>query len=90
MFGKRSPSWEAPYKVIKVIFNNPYMLKMLQGGSLLRAINERYLKRHFPSVRQEAYSTFQTMACTCIAFSTNKPMYACTYIFQEFNKEPIC
>ena len=53
-FGKWSPSWEGPYKVIKVIFGNSYMLETLQGESLPRAINRRYLKRYFSSVWQEA------------------------------------
>jgi hypothetical protein len=53
-FGKWSPNWEAPYKVIKVIFGNSYMLETLQGEHLTRAINRRYLKKYFPSVWQEA------------------------------------
>ena len=28
-FGKWSPSWEGPYRVIKVIFGNSYMMEML-------------------------------------------------------------
>jgi hypothetical protein len=53
-FGKWSPNWEGPYKVVRVIFGNSYLLETLQGESLPRAINERYLKRYFPSVWQEA------------------------------------
>jgi hypothetical protein len=53
-FGKWSPSWEGPLKVIKVVFENSYMLETLQGEHLSRAINERYLKQYFPSVWQEA------------------------------------
>ena len=53
-FGKWSPNWECPYKVIKVIFGNSYMLETLQGEGLPRAINGRYLKGYFPSVWQEA------------------------------------
>ena len=40
-FGKWSPSWECPYRVIKVIFGNSYLLEMLQGDNLPRAINGR-------------------------------------------------
>jgi len=43
-FGKWSPSWEGSYKIVKVIFGNSYMLEMLQGDHLPRAINGRYLK----------------------------------------------
>jgi hypothetical protein len=53
-FGKWSPNWEGPYKVIKVIFGNSYMLEILQGESLTRAINRMYLKKYFSSVWQEA------------------------------------
>ena len=30
-FGKWSPSWEGPYRVVKVIFENSYMMKTLHG-----------------------------------------------------------
>ena len=30
-FGKWSPSWEGPYKVVKVIFGNSYILETLKG-----------------------------------------------------------
>jgi hypothetical protein len=49
-FGKWSPNWEGPYKVIKVIFGNSYMLETLQGECLTRAFNMTYLKKYFPSV----------------------------------------
>ena len=54
-FGKRPPNWEGPYKVIKVIFGNSYMLETLQGEHLTRAINGRCLKNYFSSVWKEAY-----------------------------------
>jgi hypothetical protein len=44
------PSWESLYEVIKVVFGKSYMLEMLQGDCLPKAINERYLKEYFPSV----------------------------------------
>ena len=53
-FGKWSPSWEAPYKIVKVIFGNSYMVETLQGECLLKALNERYLKKYYPSVWQDA------------------------------------
>ena len=48
-FGKWSPSWEGPYKVVKVIFGNFYMMETLQGDRLPRAINGRYLKNSTPA-----------------------------------------
>ena len=42
-FGKWSPSWEGPYRIIKVIFENSYMVETMQGECLPRALNGRYL-----------------------------------------------
>ena len=53
-FGKWSSSWEGPYKIVKSIFGNSYMLETLQGDRLPRAINGRYLKKYYPSVWQDA------------------------------------
>ena len=38
-FGKWSPSWEGPYKIVKVVFGNSYMVEMMQGERLPRALN---------------------------------------------------
>ena len=43
-FGKWSPSWEGPYKIVKIIFGNSYMMETLQGDHLPRAINGRCMK----------------------------------------------
>ena len=53
-FGKWSPSWEGPFKIIKVIFGNSYMVETMQRERLPRALNERYLKKYYPSVWQDA------------------------------------
>ena len=53
-FGKWSPSWEGPYRVVKVIFRNSYVMETLQGDRLPRAINGRYLKKYYPSMWQDA------------------------------------
>ena len=53
-FGKWPSSWEGPYKIIKVISGNLYMMEMVQGERLPRAINGRYLKKYYPSVWQSA------------------------------------
>ena len=42
-FSKWSPSWEGPYRIIKVIFENSYMVEKMQGECLPRALNGRYL-----------------------------------------------
>ena len=53
-FGKWSPSWEGPYKIIKVISGNSYMMETVQGERLPRTINGRYLKKFYSSVWQSA------------------------------------
>ena len=53
-FGKWSPSWEGPYKIIKVISGNSYMVETVQGECLPRAINGRHLKKFYPSIWQSA------------------------------------
>ena len=53
-FGKWSPSWEGPYKIVKVIFGNSYMVETMQGERLPRALNGRYLKKYHLSVWQDA------------------------------------
>jgi hypothetical protein len=53
-FDKWSPSWEGPYKVVKVCSGNSYMVETLQGQRLPRALNGRYLKIFHPSVWQDA------------------------------------
>jgi hypothetical protein len=53
-FDKWSPSWEGPYKIIKAISGNSYMMETVQGERLPRAINGRYLKKFYPSVWQSA------------------------------------
>ena len=53
-FAKWSQSWEGPYKVVKAIFGNSYMMETLQGDRLPRAINGKYLKKLYPNVWQDA------------------------------------
>jgi hypothetical protein len=53
-FRKWSPSWQGPYKIIKVIVANSYKMESLQGMCLPRALNGRYLKKYYRSVWQDA------------------------------------
>ena len=46
--------WEGPYKIIKVISGNSYMMETVQGEHLPRAINARYLKKFYNNVWQSA------------------------------------
>jgi hypothetical protein len=43
-FGKWSPSWEGPFRVIWVVPGNAYFVEDLEGRSLSKALNGKYLK----------------------------------------------
>jgi hypothetical protein len=52
-FEKWSPNWEGSYRIEKVIPRNSYMVQSIQGTSLPRTLNEKYLKKYYPSVWQD-------------------------------------
>jgi hypothetical protein len=52
-FGNWSPSWEGPFRVIRVVLGNAYFMEDLEGHSLPKALNGRYLKRYYPSMWQD-------------------------------------
>jgi hypothetical protein len=57
-FGKWSPSWEGLFRVIRVVPGNAYFVEDLEGHSLSKALNGKYLKCYYPSNwqdRQEDY-----------------------------------
>jgi hypothetical protein len=45
-FGKGSPSWEGPYKVMRIVPGNAYFVETLEGRSLPKALNGKYLKKN--------------------------------------------
>jgi hypothetical protein len=49
-FGKWFPNWEGLYRIEEVIPGNSYGVESIQETSLPRAINEKYLKKYYPSV----------------------------------------
>jgi hypothetical protein len=53
-FGKWSLKWEEPYRIEEVILRNSYMVQSIQGTSLPRIINKKYLKMYYPIVWQNA------------------------------------
>ena len=53
-FGKWSPSWEGPFRIIRIVPGNSYLVESVQGALLPRALNGKYLKKYHPSVWQEA------------------------------------
>lgn len=64
-FGKWSPSWEAPYNIVQVIYGNAYMLETLLGDKLPKTLNGRFLKQYNPSMWQDAQKAgILTLCCT--------------------------
>jgi hypothetical protein len=52
-FGKWLPSWEGPFRVIRVVPGNAYFVEDLEGHSLQKALNGKYLKCYYPSLWQD-------------------------------------
>ena len=68
-FSKWSPSWEGPYRVVKVIFENTYRMETLQGDRLPRAINGKYLKKYYPAcgkMHEEKMTDFMKIVLSSI------------------------
>jgi hypothetical protein len=43
-FGKWSPSWQGQFRVIRVVPGNAYFVEDLEGHSLPKALNGKYVK----------------------------------------------
>jgi hypothetical protein len=52
-FGKWSSSWEGPFRVIRVESGITYFMEDLEGHTLPKAINGKYLKCYYPSMWQD-------------------------------------
>jgi hypothetical protein len=50
-FGKWSPNMEGPFRVVRCAPGNAYILKTLLGEEFTTAINGRYLKKYYPSIK---------------------------------------
>jgi hypothetical protein len=46
-FGKCSPNWEGPFRIVRCTPGNAYILKTLLGEEFTVAINRRYLKKYY-------------------------------------------
>jgi hypothetical protein len=53
MFGKWSPSWEGPFRVIPVMSSNAYFVEDLERHTLPKALNGKYLNCYYPSMWQD-------------------------------------
>ena len=49
-FGKCSPNWEGPYRINWSTPSNAYILETLEGVEFPRALNGKYLKKHYHSI----------------------------------------
>jgi hypothetical protein len=52
-FGKWSPCWEGPFRVIRVVPGNAYFVENLEGHLLPKALNGKYLKQYYPIMWQD-------------------------------------
>jgi hypothetical protein len=52
-FGKWSPSSKGSFRVIRVVPGNAYFVEDLEGHTLTKALNIKYLKRYYPSMWQD-------------------------------------
>jgi hypothetical protein len=52
-FGKWPRSWEEPFRVVRVVQSNAYFMEDLEGHSLLKALNIKYLKHYYASMQQD-------------------------------------
>jgi hypothetical protein len=53
-FGTWSLNWEGPYRIEEVISRNSYIVQNIQGTSLPRALNGKYLKTYYLRIWQDA------------------------------------
>ena len=50
--GKWSPSWEGPWKILRVFSNNAYEIEELQEDQRILRINGKYLKKYKPMLQE--------------------------------------
>jgi hypothetical protein len=51
-FRKWSPNWEGPYRVVRIVPGNTYIVEALDGRLIPKALNGKYLKKFHPSIWQ--------------------------------------
>jgi hypothetical protein len=49
-YGKWSPNWKGPYRIIRSAPGNAYFYETLEGEKFPRAIIGKYFKRYYPSI----------------------------------------
>jgi hypothetical protein len=58
-FGKWSPNWEGPFRVVRCTPRNAYILKILLALEFTATINGRYLKKYYPSIEVDRWLLLQ-------------------------------
>jgi hypothetical protein len=53
-FGKWSPSWEGPYRVIGTVPGGSYFVENLEGEKMSKDLNGKYLKKYYTSIWEGA------------------------------------
>ena len=53
-FRKWSPNWLGPYRINRSAPSNAYILETIEGVEFPIALNEKYLKRNYPSILVDA------------------------------------
>ncbi|WVZ76831.1 LOW QUALITY PROTEIN: hypothetical protein U9M48_024760 [Paspalum notatum var. saurae] len=49
-FGKWSPNWHGPYRIVETAPGNSYRMETLEGVQFFRNVNGKYLKKYYPSM----------------------------------------
>ncbi|KAJ1256794.1 hypothetical protein BS78_K311400 [Paspalum vaginatum] len=50
MYGKWSPNWHGPYRIVETASGNSYRMETLEGAKFSRNVNGKYLKKYYPSL----------------------------------------
>ncbi|WVZ58281.1 hypothetical protein U9M48_008564 [Paspalum notatum var. saurae] len=50
-FGKWSPNWHGPYRIVETAPDNSYRMETLEGVQFFKNVNGKYLKKYYPSMR---------------------------------------
>lgn len=49
-YGKWSPNWEGPYRIVCRVPGNAYIYETLEGKEFSRAINGKFFKKYYSSI----------------------------------------
>jgi len=51
VYGKWSPNWHGPYRIIEAEPGNSYRMEALEGERFVSNVNGKYLRKYYPSMR---------------------------------------